>query len=257
MRSAPTTLTRLGAAALATGATLGLVAGAAGAATSSGVATAAAATNTGNSDSSATPNTLTGIKAKAASDITDRFNALNAAIARVNAAKGLGSGQGTITAYLGTDIGPLQQLNQRIQSDATIKQAEQDFSTIFSNYRVFRLVLPAARIAGDADRATNTAIPELTEFSTWAQAQVNPRNQTVLQPLINDLNGQISTAANASNSLAGAVLAFTPEQWDANNSLLSPATSSDQATDTALKKGWVDVQQIRLVLRDPVAGAPR
>jgi hypothetical protein len=39
-----------------------------------------------------------------------------------------------------TDITPLQQLDQKIQSDATGKQAAQDFSTIFSDYRVYVLV---------------------------------------------------------------------------------------------------------------------
>ena len=255
MRSAPTTLIRLGAAALATAATLSLAATAAGAATSSGAPASGTSGNTGNSGSSATPNTLSGIKAKANTDITNRVNALNAAIAKVNSAKGLGSSQGTIVAYLGTDISPLQQLNKQIQGDTTVKQAAPDFSTIFSNFRVYVLVLPAARIAGDADRATNTAIPELTRFSAWAQSHVNARNQTVLQPLIDDLNSQISTASNASNGLAGTVLAFTPMQWNANHNLLSPAKSSDQATDTALNKGRVDVQQIKLVLRGgPVAG---
>ncbi len=56
------------------------------------------------------PATLAGIKAKAATDVTDRVNALNAAIAKVNGAKGLGAGQGTLVSYLGTDIVPLQQL---------------------------------------------------------------------------------------------------------------------------------------------------
>ncbi len=53
-------------------------------------------------------------------------------------------------AYLSTDIAPLQQLDQKIQSDAAGKQAAQDFSTIVSDYRVYSLVVPASRIAADA-----------------------------------------------------------------------------------------------------------
>ena len=126
---------------------------------------------------SAVPATLAGIKAKAATDITDRVNALNGAIAKVNAAKGLGSGQGTLVSYLGADISPLQQLNQTIQGDTTVQQAAQDFATIFSDYRVYVLVLPPSRIAADADHATTTAIPALTADAAKAQAHVNPRNQ--------------------------------------------------------------------------------
>ena len=131
-----THLIRLGGVALASGATLGVGAGAAGGATTPG--------SDGNSGSSAVPVTLAGIKAKAATDITDRVNALNAAIAKVNGAKGLGSSQAGLVSYLGADIAPLQQLNQTIQGDATLQQAAHDFGTIFSDYRVYVLVLPAA-----------------------------------------------------------------------------------------------------------------
>ena len=236
---------RLGVAVAASAAVLGGAAGAAGAASASGTGAATA----GNSGSSAVPATLDGIRAKAHTDITDRVDDLNAAIAKVNAAKGLGSGRATLVVYLGTDIAPLQQLDQKIQGDTTVKQAAQDFSVIFTGYRVHVLVLPAARIAGDADRATSTAIPDLTAVSARAQQHVNPRNQESLEPLINDLNAQIATATGATNGLAATVLAFTPAQWNANNDLLSQAKSSDQTTDSALQKGRTDVQDIRQVLR--------
>jgi hypothetical protein len=234
-----TNLIRLGGVALAAGATLGAVAAAgagAGAATTSG--------STGSSGASAVPTTLAGIRAKAATDVTDRVNALNAAIAKVNAAKGLGTGQGTLVSYLGNDISPLQQLNQTIQGDATVQQAAQDFGKIFTDYRVYVLVLPASRIAADADRVTTTAIPALTADATKAQSHVNPGNQAELQPLINDLNTQISTAANATNGLAGTVLANTAAQWNANNGLLAASRSSDRAAAAAIKQGRSDVRQI-------------
>ena len=80
-------LIRLGAAVLASLATLACAGGAASAATSPG-----ATGSTGNSGSNAVPTTLAGIKVKASADITNRVNALNEAIARVDDAKGLGSG---------------------------------------------------------------------------------------------------------------------------------------------------------------------
>jgi hypothetical protein len=230
MSHARTNLIRLGAVALAAGATLGTVADT--------VAGAVGAAGT------STPTTLSGIKAQAATDITDRVNDLNAAIAKVNAAQGLGSSQGTLVSYLGTDIAPLQQLNQTIQSDGTVQQAAHDFGTIFSDYRVYVLVLPASRIAANADHATATAIPGLTADAAKAQARVTPANQATLQPLIDDLNSQISAATNASNGLASTVLALTPAQWNANHSLLAASTSSSQAVTAAVQKGRADVKQI-------------
>ena len=72
-------------------------------------------------------------------------------------------------SYLGTDIAPLQQLNQTIQGDSTVQQAAHDFGTIFSDYRVYVLVLPASRMAAAADHATTTAIPKLTADAAKAQ----------------------------------------------------------------------------------------
>src|SRR5580704_13525879 len=85
-------LVRVGAVAVASGVGLGLGLGLA--AGAMGVAGAAAPR--GGSGSSATPATLSGIQAKASADITQRVNALNAAIAKVNGAKGLGLGQGAL-----------------------------------------------------------------------------------------------------------------------------------------------------------------
>jgi hypothetical protein len=237
-------LIRLGAVALASGATLGAIGivgvGAVGVGIDEGAGAATAPTSAGP----AVPTTLAGIKASAATDITDRVNALNAAIAKVNGAKELGAGQGTLVSYLGADIVPLQQRDQKIQGDTAVAPAAQDFGSIFNGYRVYVLVLPAARIAADTDRATTTAIPKLTSDAAKAQARVNPGNQAQLQPLIDDLNSQIGTATNATNGLAATVLAFTPPQWNANHDLLAASRSSDQTGIGALERGRSDVRQI-------------
>jgi hypothetical protein len=211
--------------------------------------TAGAAGAAGSSSSGESPATLSGIKAKAATEITKRVDALNAAIAKVNAAQGLGSGQATLESYLGADVGPLQALNAKIQGDTTAQQARQDFATIFSGYRVYLLVLPAARIAADADRTTNTVLPKLTSASSKAQAHENSSNQAQLAPLISDLNAQISAAANATNGLAGTVLGYTPSEWNGNHELLSPARSDTTTADAAIKKARQDLVQIVQVLR--------
>ena len=101
-----------------------------------------------------------------------------------------------------------------------------------------------------------TAIPNLQAASTKAQQYVNAGNQGVLQPLIDDLNGQISAASNATNGLAATVLAYTPQQWNANNNLLAPSKQSDAQADAAVAKGRQDVKQIRAIVRNHVQGSP-
>ena len=140
MSHARTRMVRFSTVALASGAALGALSGAG--------AAGATATPPANSSggASAVPTTLEGVKAKAATDITNRVNALNAAIAKVNTAKSLGGGQATLASYLGIDIGPLQQLNQTIQGDSTLQEAPRLRDDL---HRLPRLPagLPAARIA--------------------------------------------------------------------------------------------------------------
>ena len=249
MPNGRTHLIRLGALALASAAAVGT----AGVASASGSGTTGSSGSSGSSD---VPSTLAGIKAKANTDITDRVNSLNSAIDKVKGAQGLGSGQGTLEAYLGTDITPLQELDTTIQGDTSVQRAAKDFRTIFTNFRVYKLVLPAAHIAGDAFRVTTTSVPNLQAASTKAQQYVNPGNQGVLQPLIDDLNGQISAATSATNGLAATVLAYTPQQWNANNNLLVPSKQSDAQADAAVAKGRQDVKEIRAIVKNHVQGSP-
>jgi hypothetical protein len=256
MSNASTRLIRLGSAALASAVVLGAAASTAGATRFSGnTGNSGIISDTGNSGSSATPQTLSAIKAKAQADVTHRVNALNAAIAEVNAASGLGSDQGALVAYLKTDIAPLQQLNDTIQADTSVKQAEKDFSSVLSNYRVYVLVLPAATLASEADRATITAIPNLTKASSQALSLENPRNQAEVQPVVNDLNGQISTASTATSGLASTVLALTPTQWNANHNLLSGPKSAAHTAVSALQKSRSDVAQILSDLKGSAGGS--
>ena len=117
------------------------------------------------------------------------------------------------------------------------------------------LVLPAAVMAGDSYRATNTMIPNLTAASTKAQAHVTDNNRGVLQPLITDLNTQIATAISANNGLAATVLAFTPPQWNADHDLLTITKGRGQTSDTALQKDRSDVHDIWRVRRGSTSSA--
>jgi hypothetical protein len=224
-----TTTIRLGAAALASAAALGAIGATAGAATPA---------------ASATPATLSGVQAKAAAAITLRVNDLNAAIAKVNGAKSLGSTAPTLAAYLQRDIVPLQQLGTTIAGDTSVAQAEKDAATIFTNFRVLALVLPAAHQAGLSDAIVTTALPKLAADSAKASAHVNASNQATLQPLITDLNAQISAAGNAVSGLAATDLAYLPAQWNANHDLLASSKSALAGAGGDLKKAKADLVQI-------------
>jgi hypothetical protein len=209
----------------------------------------AGATTASAASSTAIPATLSGVQAAASAAITLRVNDLNAAIAKVNAAKDLGAGGSTLASYLGVDILPLQALGQKIAGDSSLSTAQADYESIFSDYRVLALVLPAARLAASSDGIDNGDVPYFTTASADAAKHVNATNQATLEPLIDNLNSQISAASNATVGVASTVMGYVPAQWNANNQLLASAKSSISSATGALHQARSDVQQIRAYLK--------
>ncbi len=259
MSNVRTNLTRLGAAtvaAAALGAATVSLSGSAGATTSSRAGGSSLSKHVGTHAAAAATPTLTGMQAEAAAAVKQRIASLDAAVSRVGATTtDLGSGQSTLSAYLGTDIQPLVQQGRTVAADTNVVQAQKDYQDIFSGFRIYRLVIPAAAIAGQADRIANTEVPGLTAAAAKAQAAVNSRNKATIEPLLQDLGHQIAAASTATQGLAATVLAYTPAQWNADYSLLSPAASSVVTANVAIHQAQADVVQIRHDLHHAVHGA--
>jgi hypothetical protein len=220
----------LGAVTLASAAGLGALAVPAGAAT--------------NPATPSTGRSLSAIQARAAAAITSRVDHLNAAISKVNADSKLGSAGPLLSAYLSKDIPGLQQLGQKIAADTTAAAARTDAKTITTNYRVFALGIPAARLAGSSDQITTATVPKLTAAAKAAGYQTSG-NQATLTPLLADLSAQIGTASTSTSGVATTVLGYTPAQWNANHALLASSRTSVTTARTAVKKAESDLKQIR------------
>jgi hypothetical protein len=208
--------------------------------------------------STTSPQTLSGVQAKAAAAITARVNALNAAVSDVNADKSLGTDQSGLDTYLQRDIAPLQALGTKIAADTTLAEAQADAAGIYTDYRVFALVLPAAAQAADTDRITVTTIPAFTAFSAKAQSDVTANNQATLAPMIASLNTDISGATNATSGLASTVMGYVPSQWNANNGLLGPTKAQLATANGDVKSARTEVQAIRQYFKSshPAVVAP-
>jgi hypothetical protein len=192
---------------------------------------------------------LPAVQARAAKAIGRRVGSLNAAIAKVTADSDLGSGQAVILQHLQADVPALQQLGQKIAADTTVTAARSDAETVYSDYRVYALVLPAARLAARSDALTTTDLPQLTARSAALAAKEDSADQATVAPLIADLNVQIGGASTAASGVATSVEGFAPSQWNANHALLSPARASFQTARSDVRSARQDVVKIRAALR--------
>ena len=69
---------------------------------------------------------------------------------------------------------------------------------------------------------------------------MNSSNQAVLQPLINEMNGQVTAATTGTSGVASTVLGYLPAQWNADHHLLAPAHGAVQAAVAAVAKARGD-----------------
>lgn len=193
----------------------------------------------------ATPDSLSTVQAAAAAAITLRVNGINNATGKVDSAKNLGSESSTLVSYLQADIAPLQALGQQIAGDTTEASAKAAAATIFTDFRVLALVLPAANLAGNSASIVNGSVPKLMADLNTLSGYVNPSNAATLNPLLADANSQIGAASSAASGVAATVLSYTPSDWNSNHNVLSASHSDvhDALDDIKAARGYL--QEIR------------
>ena len=183
---------------------------------------------------------------------------LNAAIDKVKGAQGLGSGQATLAAYLGTDIAAAAAAGHddpgrhvRAAGGEGLRAPSSPTSGSTS------LVLPAAHIAGDAVRVTTTSVPNAAGGVDQGAAVRQPGQPGAAR-------SRSSTTSTARSPRRRAPPTAWPrrcwptrrQQWNANNNLLAPSKQSDAQADAAVAKGRQDVKEIRAIVKNHVQGSP-
>ena len=192
---------------------------------------------------------LNDVKTKAAAAITARLNSLNSAIIAVDNNKWLTTtDKSTSLQILNSDVPALTTLGAKIQADTTLSQVTADYKTIFTGYRVYLLVLPQIRLAAVGDDLGTGVVPKLTDAQTRLENLLNGRDKgkdnPTIQAAMADLNTQIQAITQETDGLSATVLAYTPAQYDANTSILSPAHTAIKTARADAKTARQDIQTV-------------
>lgn len=188
-------------------------------------------------------NRLGNIKAKAAAEIAERITSLNNEIALVKGKAFLGADGTSLVAEMEADITGLQALGVKIAGDTTVSAALADSDLIFTQFRVYRLMLPVASDVIDVDAVTNVDVPDLDKAITWLQGQENSTNQGVLGPLVANMQSQVQIATSALSGLSAQLLGYTPADWNANHGLLNGPAADVRIADRAVGTAKNDLQE--------------
>ncbi len=202
------------------------------------------------SDAATGPAGVAAVKQAAHVAIERRVASLNAAIGVVQSSTFLGADQATLLQLMQSDVSGLQQLDQTIQADTTLQAARTDARKIFTDYRVYALMLPVVHMVRGADAVTKVIVPKLDAAATHLQDAITQHNASNLQPLLDDLEAQVAAAQQLVSGLPGHLEALKPADWNANHQVLQP--SRDR-----LQSARLDLRRARQDARDIVSGLTR
>ena len=184
------------------------------------------------------------IKDNAHAAITNRVTALNKTISSVNGDAFLGPDQAALVTGMQNDITGLNALDTTIQGDSTVTAARADAQKIFTDYRIYALVLPVTHMVVAADAMTNVVIPKMNTVASTLQVVITKLNATAQQATLDDMKTQIAAAKTATDGLSAELQAFTPAQWNANHDLLSADRGRLQTARADLGKARHDATTI-------------
>ncbi len=198
--------------------------------------------------------TVASIQARAATAISVRQSALQSAITSVTSNRYLTStDRSTILSVLNSDLAGLGALGPVIQADTTLVKVRADYLSIFTQYRVFALALPQARMAAAADDLTGTVLPRLTNARSRLQALLagrdSAKNTAAVQAAMSDLGNRISAVSSATDGLSAAVLALTPAAWNGNHAILAEPRARLVAARADARRARDDIRTVIEALR--------
>ncbi|MGD0811599.1 MAG: hypothetical protein ABSA91_18105 [Acidimicrobiales bacterium] len=194
-------------------------------------------------------------KAFAAGLILERLNSLQVAIKKVQGDGFLGSDGATLVSEMQADITGLQTLGTTIAGETTLDEVLASIRLIYSEFRVYYLMLPVTADVVIVDYAVNVKLPALAASISLLQGAENSSNEGVLAPLIVNMQAQSGIITTATGGLSAQLLSYTPTEWNANHGLLNGARAEILVSDRAFGTAERDWQEASRYLRHHGGGS--
>jgi hypothetical protein len=196
---------------------------------------------------SRTNRSIAALRAAGDCEVDRRLNTIANLRTAIDAAARLTSGhKSSLTAILDSSESGLHALRSKIDADTTLATLGPDTHAIFADYRIYALVVRQAALVRADDAITATA-GRLTDGATKilaaiTQAQANGKDVTVATTQLAATQAAIAAALSQVDGDAAAVLALTPEGWNAGTAgpVLTAARSSIAAARADLATALAD-----------------
>lgn len=171
------------------------------------------------------PGRLTVIKSRARAEITRRLNSLNRLNSAINGTSRLSdSAKSTLSGEVNAEISDLTRLKSKIAADTDLATARIDAQAIFTEYRIYALVVPKVWLVRTVDDQQavedklNTMIGKLQTRINTAQGQ--GKDTASLQAALNDMTAQVHAAQIIALKTGAAILRVQPTDYNNDHSVL-------------------------------------
>lgn len=171
-------------------------------------------------------NRLSRIKSRGDAEIARRLDALNRAIMAVSGASNLSDeARDTLNTEIGNEVAGLAALRIKLENETAVAAAASDISNMVTEYRVYALLVPKARLVRTADNqiAVEQKLSDLYAKlkKRAAQTQVSGEGISLLQTKVNELGSQIDAAKTLSNDAEAGLLPLQPTDYNTDHGILS------------------------------------
>ncbi len=192
---------------------------------------------------------LTHLQTRGAAEISRRITNLNAALTKLNASTKLtGADKTSLATQINNELTSLGALQTKLAADTDLATARTDVQSIVTDYRVYVLMLPKARLAASADRFAEVE-DQLTTLATKLQTKIDTaktagKDTAAMQTTLNDLTAQVASAKTITDGLVAKLLALQPADYNTNPSILATYRQSLTTAHTDLKAARTDATTI-------------
>jgi hypothetical protein len=213
--------------------------------------------NTGTSSglTTAQQQDLNNIISKGNQEIIRRLTSLGTLSGKISGTTKLSaSDQAYLVSEVNTEITGLTNLKTQLDADTTLAAARSDAQSIFTEYRVYALVLPKVWLVSTAD-AQQVVEGKLTTLAQKLQTRITSeqtagKNIANLQTDLNDMTTKTNNAQSISSSIEQTVLTLQPSDYDSNHTVLSGDNSQLQTAHSDDVAAYNDAQTIVTALKN-------
>jgi len=200
-------------------------------------------------------NRLSRLKQRGDQEMGRRLDALNKAIAALNSASHLNAAsRDKLNNELGNEVTNLTALRMKLQGETTAAAAAADVSNMFTEYRVYALMLPKARLVRTAD-AQIAVEQKLADIHTKLQKRISQseaqgKDVTALTSQLDELESHITAAQDLSNTAETGLLPLQPTDYNTDHGILSSYRDKLKSAHTHNKTAVSLAKEIAISLKN-------